>query len=56
MVGSLQTLKQFMKIQYDVVKNPSCLETNQFGLDNRGQIVELGNTENESPASGRSET
>lgn len=35
-----------MKIQYDIFKNPNCLETNQLGIDNRGQGVELGTTEN----------
>ena len=42
-----------MKIQYDIFKNPNCLETNQLGIGNRGQRVELGTTENEI---GRSET
>ena len=45
-----------MKIQYDIFKNPNCLETNQLGIDNRGQGVELGTTEYENPAIGRSET
>ena len=45
-----------MKIQYDIFKNPNCLETNQLGTANRGQRVELGTTENENPAIGRSET
>ena len=45
-----------MKIQYDIFKNPNCLETNQSGIDNRSQGVELGTTENENPAIGRSET
>lgn len=35
-----------MKIQYDIFKNPNYLETNQLGIDNRGQGVELGTTEN----------
>ena len=34
-----------MKIQCDIFKNPNCLETNQLGIDNRGQGVELGTTE-----------
>ena len=44
-----------MKIQCDIFKNPNCLETNQLGIDNRGQGVELGTTE-KNPAIGRNET
>ena len=44
-----------MKIQYDIFKRPSCQETNQLGIDNHGQGVKLGTTENENPAIGRSE-